>query len=184
MEPERALSSTRLLSRAGVSFGFSAKRRAATPATWGAAIEVPLELREDVSSECLEEAALIDVPAAKMCVQAPQFELVLATLFDWAFPTLRTPWERAGETSHELALSFPAATTTRATWPAAAVALSTVREPERKRREAFMMEVLPLRRVRAAAQSMPAMYPEELPRLSSPSTRTSMRLARLATPHL
>jgi hypothetical protein len=57
---------------AGVRLGLWLNMRAATPATWGEAIEVPFRLASAVGEVC--QAEVIALPGAKRSRQVPMFE--------------------------------------------------------------------------------------------------------------
>jgi len=84
--------------------------KAAAPATWGQAMDVPLL---DVTALLLETPAdLMLTPGAKMSMQLPQLlKLALASLLDVA-ATVMADGANAGEYWHASAFELPAATTT------------------------------------------------------------------------
>jgi hypothetical protein len=93
---------------AGVDVGKRPNNTAATPATWGAAIEVPemvfvaveLPIQDEVMAE----------PGAKMSRQVPVFEKEDLASVMVVEPTVIALAARAGEELQALALLFPAAT--------------------------------------------------------------------------
>jgi hypothetical protein len=76
-EPDPALATTPVVAEpttaaamvAGLAEGFAWRRRAATPATWGEAIDVPLIVR--VAESLVLHVEVIDVPGAKTSTQVP-----------------------------------------------------------------------------------------------------------------
>ena len=100
--------------------GCACCKRAARPATCGAAIDVPEMVRVAVDPEIHAEVMLL--PGAYMSTQRPKLEYeACASLFSVA-PIVKAEGARAGEKLHASAPEFPAAATT--TRPAA-VAFAT-----------------------------------------------------------
>lgn len=94
---------------AGVRAGFCDKAKAATPATCGAAIDVPDIVRVAVSDECPADTMLD--PGANTSRQEPKFEKDDRSSLDVVDPTVIASGSPAGDTVHALTLEFPAATT-------------------------------------------------------------------------
>ena len=94
---------------AGVRAGFCDKASAATPATCGAAIEVPLSVRVALSDECPADTML--EPGANTSRHEPKFENDDRSSVDVVEPTVMALGSPAGDTVHALTLEFPAATT-------------------------------------------------------------------------
>ena len=67
--PVLASSIIAALTWAGVQEGLSPRKRAATPATWGEAIEVPFQVPVEVSLSLVAE--VIDEPGANRSTQLP-----------------------------------------------------------------------------------------------------------------
>jgi len=105
-----ALEVIQVLVCAGVLFGLFALTRAATPATCGVAIEVPLivfvAVFDPIQSEVMED------PGANTSRQVPKLEKEERASVFVVAPTVMAFGTRAGEPLHALALSLPAATTT------------------------------------------------------------------------
>ena len=73
----------------------AAKRRAAAPATWGEAIEVPLMVLIAVVEVC--HAAVIEDPGAKMSTQVPKLENEDLASVLVVEPTVMAEGSEAGE---------------------------------------------------------------------------------------
>ena len=67
-----AVSEIRDATWAGVKAGSDSRMSAAAPATWGAAIDVPLRVRSAVSPDQVDD--VMPTPGAKMSRQVPQLE--------------------------------------------------------------------------------------------------------------
>lgn len=86
--------------------------RAAAPAAWGAAIEVPLQLTKPLVRPPLEFTERTDVPGAKRSTHDPTFEKPARPSSELLAATVRLEEARAGETLQALVAALPAAATT------------------------------------------------------------------------
>ena len=92
---------------AGDALGFPSKKRAATPATCGVAIEVPEIVFVAVSLVFHDEVML--EPGAKISTHVPKFENDERASVVVVDPTVIALGSRAGEKLHAFALLLPAA---------------------------------------------------------------------------
>ena len=93
---------------AGDAPGFACRMRAATPATWGEAIDVPLSVAVAVS--LVRHAERMLDPGAKMSTTLPKFEKDERASLLVDAPTVIAAPTRAGEKFEAFAFEFPAAT--------------------------------------------------------------------------
>src|SRR5688572_3193411 len=93
---------------AGVCCGFRPRNRAATPATWGEAIDVPLKVAVPVLLAF--DADVMAEPGANRSTQVPKFENDARASVLVEAPAVRARGTRAGEPLQALALELPAAT--------------------------------------------------------------------------
>ncbi|MDX6720335.1 MAG: hypothetical protein QOJ63_2589 [Solirubrobacteraceae bacterium] len=93
---------------AGEAAGLPCRYSAATPATCGVAIDVPLIVLVAVS-DVYQEDWMLD-PGANRSTQVPKFENDERASVDVAAATVSALATRAGEVAQASALSFPAAT--------------------------------------------------------------------------
>src|ERR1044071_558116 len=150
----------------GVAPGSFARYRAATPATCGVAIEVPLIVFVAVSLVCHADVMLD--PGANRSTHVPKFENDDRTSPLVELPTV-SAWEtRAGEELQASALLLPAA-----------IAYVTPAVTERRTASSSAVDAPPPRLMLATAgrmrlavtQSIPAMTPDVLPEPPQSSTR-------------
>lgn len=103
-----ALLTIALRTVAALADGFACLYKAATPATWGEAIEVPLKVAVAVFE--VHQAESIPLPGAKRSRQVPKFENEDLASLEVVEPTVIALAARAGDELHALALLLPAAT--------------------------------------------------------------------------
>ena len=96
------------LTVAGDAAGLLCRNRAATPATWGVAIEVPLSVAVAVS--LVRYAEIMLEPGAKISTTLPKFETDERASVWVDEPTVIAAATRAGDELDALVLPFPAAT--------------------------------------------------------------------------
>src|SRR5262245_27326344 len=108
--PERtpcvAWSSTQRSTCAGVEPGFRSRQSAATPAAWGDAIDVPLNVAEPPPLR----AEVMSRPGPKTSTQVPVFENAARASLRSLAPVPIACFTRAGDEPHASLLSLPAAT--------------------------------------------------------------------------
>jgi hypothetical protein len=107
--PRVAASRTTCVVVATVDVGFEAKYNATTPATCGAAIDVPDHDAVRVGDPII--ADVIDTPGANTSRQRPQLENEARASFELVAPTVIADTADAGEVLHASALLLPAAAT-------------------------------------------------------------------------
>src|SRR5262245_24355696 len=95
---------------AGVAEGRCCRTSAAAPATWGAAIDVPLNTTDPVFEAWLADR--IWTPGAKRSLHRPKLENVASSSFRVDAATVIAAGTRAGLTVQVGAASLPAATAT------------------------------------------------------------------------
>src|SRR6266545_1471732 len=93
---------------AALAVGKNSRYSAATPAAWGAAIEVPL--RMFVAKSSVYQADVMPEPGAKKSTQGPQFENAARSSDVVVAPIVMASGVRAGDSSQASALLLPAAT--------------------------------------------------------------------------
>ena len=164
---------------AGEAPGLPCRYSAATPATWGEAIDVPLIVF--VALVPVYQADVMSEPGANTSTQVPKLEKLDRASVRVVLPTVMALTARAGETLQAFWFSLPAATTMvtpreTARWTASSVACEA--PPPR------LMLATAGATALAATQSMPATTPEFVPEPLQPRTRTGTTVARLATPYV
>ncbi len=166
---------------AGEACGDPVRYSAATPATWGAAIDVPLIVAVAVSEEC--PADLMLDPGANRSRHVPKFEKDERASVDVVAPTVSASGVRPGESLHAFAFALPAAS--EYVTPSAIevfTAWSSAEDGEPPRLM-FATAGVPAAWL-FVTQSIPAMTPEVVPLPLQSSTRTPTRRALLATPYV
>ena len=162
---------------AGLSLGDSDSRSAAAPATWGVAIEVPL----NTAVEPLSAFEVMETPGAKRSTQDPVLENHARSSAASTAPTVRALVTRLGDRLQALPPLLPAATTT--VTPSAMVARtasSTRSLGERPRLTLATAGALAawLRMI----QLSPLITPLAVPPPLQSRTRTGTSVTALATP--
>lgn len=95
----------------GTAVGAAERNRAARPATWGAAIDVPLMVLVAVVDVC--HAEVMPLPGAKRSRHEPKFEYEARASVVVVAPTVRAEFTLlAGDTVQASTFEFPAAATT------------------------------------------------------------------------
>jgi hypothetical protein len=164
---------------AGVAEGFVCKYNAATPATCGAAIDVPdievmsvvLRMYDDVT----------ETPGANTSTHEPKFEKLARTSVEPVAPTVMAKGSLAGEAPHALALLLPAATTMvmPSATARATAAFRALDNPPPKLM--FATAGVPAMWF-VMAHSIPAMTPDVEPQPVHDKTRIGTSCADFATP--
>ena len=165
----------------GEAPGLPCRYSAATPATCGAAIDVPLMVLVAVLLVYHDE--VMDEPGAKMSRHVPKFEYEARESVVVVAPTVIAAGVRAGENLQASRFEFPAA-----------MAYVTPSLMELVTALSSAVDAPPPRLMLATAgapatwsavtQSMPAMTPEVVPLPAQSSTRTATSETPLATPYV
>jgi len=95
---------------AALKAGFRSSTRAAPPATWGQAMEVPLIVLPPVSLLTSTDKMLL--PGAQMSVHSPKFEKDDFSFFEFVLETTIADGTKEGDMVQDSRLLLPAATTT------------------------------------------------------------------------